>query len=139
MKPENRCIGRVNKHLPGEIYYLKLNLPYTGGVADSYYSGVAGDLWVEYKWLPVLPRKLCLTDGKDPYVTRLQRLWLIGRHAEGRCVRIFVGSPEGVLIVSVPEIDATWDREEIRNRLVDEVMAAEWIEQRTHGLAALLL
>jgi hypothetical protein len=73
-KPENTFIGTVNDRLPikkrkastiarrkvsdeSHIHYEKMNNPYRGGTADSWYSGLAGDLWVEFKYLPRVPKR----------------------------------------------------------------------------------
>lgn len=94
---------RLRKKAP-VIYIWKINDPYQGGVADAYYSG-ASDMWVEYKFVKSLPKRI---DTKiDPGLSPLQRKWLKDRHAEGRRVCVIVGSPEGSLIL--PGVD--WDKE----------------------------
>lgn len=138
MKPESRFIARVNNKLslgdgPDEIYFLKLNLPYARGVADAWYSGRGGDLWVEYKWLPRVPRSLCLTSGKKPKLSRLQREWLIHRANQGCEVRVAVGTPSGVLLFEAHEVDNVITREMFLARCIREKDIAEWIEQRTTG------
>ncbi len=64
---------------------MKNNNPYLSGVADVWYSGSAGDLWVEYKFL-VIPKRdttvVNLVQGKDPMISRLQQQWLEARFME---------------------------------------------------------
>ena len=97
-KPETTFTARIHKHLNPSIYRMKNNNPYLSGVADMWYSGDKGDLWVEYKFL-VLPKRdttvVNLVQGKDPMISRLQQHWLEGRYAEGRAVGVMLGCKEG--------------------------------------------
>ena len=72
--------------------------PLRRGTPDVWYSGNKGDLWVEYKWLPKLPKLIRTRDLLSP----LQLMWIEARHDEGRTVWVIVGSPEGNLIVKSP-------------------------------------
>src|SRR6185436_18082898 len=92
---ESNYTESITRQLPANVYALKLSLPYTAGVADSWYSGRAGDLWVEWKYLKSIPRVIDLTGAKNPIITRLQQHWLRSRHEEGRRVAVIVGSREG--------------------------------------------
>ena len=65
--------------------------PYRGGTPDVWYSGLGGDLWVEYKWST---NKLLVPD-----LSPLQSDWLTRRRNEGRIVAVVVGSPLGAAIV----------------------------------------
>ena len=56
------------------------------GVPDHWYSGPKADLWVEYK-VCARPRAKTVT----PHLSKPQRLWLAGRHREGRQVWAVVG------------------------------------------------
>lgn len=90
---EAQYTASIKKLLPPTVYALKLSLPYTAGVADSWYSGPARDLWVEWKYLQTVPptvdcRKLC---------TSLQQAWLRDRHREGRNVAVIVGAKIGAV------------------------------------------
>ncbi len=99
--PENRFIARVHRRLSPDIYHLKNHNVYAGGLADCWYSGKAGDLWVEYKWLHLpLHNGSALRLG----LTALQDDWLSQRHAEGRRVAVIAGSAEGCLIADHPSI-----------------------------------
>src|SRR5688572_5939290 len=65
---ESTYTASIGKLLPPTVYKLKLCLPYTAGVADSWYSGTAGDLWIEWKYLKSIPRVVDLVGGKHPLV-----------------------------------------------------------------------
>lgn len=97
-KPENTFIGSVHKHLPASVYRMKNHNPYNSGIADCWYSGKAGDLWAEYKFL-VLPKRddtvIDLINGHKPAISVLQQQWLKDRHAEGRRVAVIVGCVTG--------------------------------------------
>lgn len=98
--PENRFIQSVHRLLPARVYRMKNHNPYNSGIADCWYSGDAGDLWIEYKFL-VLPKRAAtvvdITAGKEPLLTVLQQEWLRSRHIEGRKVGVIVGTPQGGL------------------------------------------
>lgn len=99
-KPETTFIQSIHRHLPVDLYRVKMNNPYNAGIADVWYSA-ARDLWVEYKFL-TLPKRdntlIDLTAGKDPMLSALQQDWLNGRYAEGRNVWVIVGCKEGGVI-----------------------------------------
>ncbi len=97
-KPETNFTSRVHKYLPKTIYHMKNNNPYLSGVADVWYSGRSGDLWVEYKFIAIPKRDdtvINLVQGKTPAISRLQQAWLEGRFNEGRQVAVILGSKEG--------------------------------------------
>jgi hypothetical protein len=80
------------------VYPLKLSLRFEGGVADNWYSGRGGDLWVEWKWYATLPRVIDLTAGAKPKLSKLQQKWLTERHMEGRNVAVIVACAEGAVL-----------------------------------------
>lgn len=71
---------------------MKNHNQYVGGIADCWYSGPAGDLWIEYKHV-VLPKRddTLIT----PNLSALQIDWLNGRSKEGRRVGVIIGTKEG--------------------------------------------
>ena len=90
--PENTFIGSVHRHLPKGVYHMKNHNQYVGGIADCWYSGPAGDLWIEYKHV-VLPKR----DNTliVPDLSALQVDWLSSRSKEGRRVGVIIGCKEG--------------------------------------------
>lgn len=98
--PENRFLQGVNRCLPASIYRMKNHNQYNAGIADCWYSGAAGDLWVEYKFTTPPKRPATVVDfcsGSDPLIKPLQKQWLEGRHREGRNVGVIIGTPAGGL------------------------------------------
>lgn len=95
-KPENKFIHRVHKCIP-RVYSDKTNNPYKGGIPDVFYTGEYGDLWVEYKYIPKVPK----TATVIPKLSALQLLWLRRRAAEGRNVAVIVGCPQGGVVIPI--------------------------------------
>jgi hypothetical protein len=90
--PENTFIASVHRHLPVGLYHLKNHNQYNGGIPDVWYSGPAGDLWIEYKFI-VLPKRddTIIT----PNLSELQKDWLRRRHSEGRKLGVVIGNKNG--------------------------------------------
>lgn len=128
---ESTFTSKVKDLLPPEVYALKLNLPYTAGVADCWYSGCGGDLWVEHKYLKAVPREVDLIGGKTPIITRLQQSWLAKRFEEGRQVGVIVGCAGGGVVY--PDLD--WQeiltKAEFESRIWPRSQLAAWIVRRT--------
>lgn len=97
-KPEAQYTSGIKKLLGPGVYALKLCLPYTAGVADSYYDGPARDIWVEYKYLNPIPPTINLVPDKNPMLSKLQQEFLKARHNNGRNVAVIVGSAKGGVI-----------------------------------------
>lgn len=122
MKPERRFRQSITKHLHG-LYIWAINDNYHAGVPDHYYSGVSGDLWVEYKYFPTDRVKFDLTrPPKTPKLSRGQQHWLNRRNQEGREVWVIVGMPSGGVIL----YDQAWMQPVIVEHLLTrEEIAAE--------------
>lgn len=145
-KPETQFIQRINRLLPlrsgdhhSSIHYEKMCNPYRCGIADSWYSGVGGDLWVEWKFIPKVPRSAVQNttlQGKGIVTTLrinaqrllrpMQTVWLNGRLAEGRNVIVIVGVENGGVILENGE----WNGECVK-RLQSAKQIALFIKERT--------
>lgn len=110
---------------------MKNHNAYTGGIADCWYSGKAGDFWVEYKYLEIPKRDdtiIDLMDTKKPYaLSALQQQWLRDRYNEGRHVAVIVGSKDGGLV----RVNKGWESEFsarlMRQELLTRKQIADWI------------
>lgn len=125
-KPESSFIRGVHKYLPPGLHFEKMNNPYSSGTPDVYYSGPQGDLWVEYKFLPTL----AVRANNKVNLSELQRMWLHGRHKEGRNVAVIVGCPDGGTVLRAPfprEISTP----DIQRELLTRKQLAEWILTQT--------
>lgn len=129
---ESTFTSAIRKLLPPEptLYALKLNLPYTAGVPDAWYSGRGGDLWVEYKYLKHIPREIDLVGGRSPTITLLQQGWLTARFNQGRSVGVIVGCEGGGVVF--PDLD--WKelvpKDEFMHRIWSRRQIADWIMHR---------
>ena len=90
--PENTFIQSVHRHLPVSLYRMKNHNQYAGGISDCWYSGPAGDLWIEYKFV-VLPKRV--NTLIVPNLSALQIDWLNGRSKEGCKVGVIIGCKDG--------------------------------------------
>ena len=90
--PENTFIASIHRCLPRSVYTLKNHNQYNGGIPDCWYSGPAGDLWIEYKFIAVPKR-----DGTAIKIdlSELQKNWIMSRYSEGRTVGVIVGCKDG--------------------------------------------
>lgn len=98
--------------------------PYRGGTADVWYSGNGGDRWIEYKWIPSVPKSARVV----PKLEALQLRWLNGRFFEGRSVCVVVACHAGAALFLTPtEWGEGIDAVLFRSRLVSAEELAEWI------------
>lgn len=129
-KPETNFRLKIERRLPRALHREKMNNPFRGGTADSWYSGKGGDLWVEYKFLPRVPQRGIITPERLD-LSHLQCQWLRGRHEEGRNVAVIVGTPAGGVIMR----DLEWEEEVAVDLFVSRTVTvpdiALWIAQQT--------
>lgn len=134
-KPETayyKAIHRQFARVGREPYHEKMNNPYRGGTWDMWYSGGgknSRDLWVEYKWLPQLPKRE--TTMILPELSQLQLLWGAGRYEEGRHIATILGCPEGGVIYR----DMAWEEElspsQFRAQMLSKEQIARYIADWT--------
>jgi hypothetical protein len=145
-KPETRFIAAVNRHLPLKrlranagvrekfpperwIHYEKMHNDFRGGTADAWYSGIGGDLWIEYKFLPRIPRRGLIEPQK--LLSALQADWLNERRKEGRNVAVIVGCPAGGVLLKGSSWTSTYTPDEWRSLIYSVPNLAEWIWSQT--------
>ena len=71
---EHSFIRSIHRYLHPDIHSWKIHDTYTGGVPDAMYSGPAGILFVEYKYIKALPKKETTTLKHS--LSALQLQWL---------------------------------------------------------------
>ena len=125
-KPESGFIRSVHAHLPPSVYRMKNNNPYMGGVADCWYSDCMADLWVEYKFVPKLPKTVDVPIN----LSALQLEWLEGRHNEGRNLAVIVGSPKGGVVFRALEWATPISSTEFTRRIKTRAELAAWIHNQ---------
>ena len=84
----------MHKHLANDVYRMKNNNPYLGGIPDVWYSGNFQSLWVEYKYVPVAKPTFPVV----PALSAQQLHWILERKKEGRNVWVIVGCKSGGII-----------------------------------------
>lgn len=90
---ESQFTAAIKRKLHKDVYALKVSLRFAKDVADNWYSGKGGDLWVEWKYLKSTPKRF-----HTPKLSPGQRIWLNARYDEGRNVAVMVGCPDGGII-----------------------------------------
>ena len=96
-KPETTYIALIHKRqIIKTTHKEKMHNPYRSGTPDCYYSGVKGELWVEYKYTTRIPIRA--NTEIVPDLSPQQEVWLESRYLEGRNVAVVLGSPEGGVI-----------------------------------------
>lgn len=125
-KPENTFIAGVHKYLP-DVYKEKMYNPYRSGTADVWYSGNMGDIWIEYKYIPKIPKSLKIV----PALTDRQLKWLRDRHAEGRNIAVILGCPSGGVFLRHTHWDTPMTDEEMRSRIMTREHLAGLIRAQT--------
>jgi len=128
-KPETRFYSAVHKLLPSNLHREKMHNPYRGGTADVWYSGNLDDLWVEYKWLAILPKKAPVRLEKE--LSPLQQQWLTGRHKEGRNIVVILGTPEGAWGFEGMSWKEPLNPDIIRTNGLTKRTVADYIKKRT--------
>jgi hypothetical protein len=124
---ETSYIRRLHKKLPKEIYRWKIKDDYAGGVPDAWYSSRKGNLFVEYKYVPSLPKRD--TTLIKAALSELQFLWLTERQEEGVNVGVVVGSPDGgVFFENIYDAYDGIPLSQFRERMLDIPMMADYID-----------
>ena len=145
-KPESSFIASINRLLPlkkrressrarekhppcRHIHYEKMNNPYSSGTADGWYSGAAGDLWIEYKFLPRIPQRVSVKPRE--LLSDLQVEWLNERHGEGRNVAVIIGCPDGGVLLREREWEKELCSQAFQTLIRSRSTLAEWILEQT--------
>lgn len=128
-KAETTFIGSVHKHLPMGVHREKMNNPYRSGTADVWYSG-RYDLWIEYKFLPSLPKRKDTNIVLD--LSENQKIWLRQRWAEGRNVAVICGCKAGGVMFMHPDHwESAVSTADFESRIVSRTELAQWILRKT--------
>lgn len=131
-KPETQFANAVRAMLADDIYHMKNNNSYVSGVPDLWFSGNRGDLWVEMKFVPQLPKTVPLR----PYdlLSKLQEKWLRERYEEGRNVAVIIGCKRAGRLEGIVLTSLKWE-EDIPPQNIDALIVskselARWIEEQ---------
>lgn len=127
-KPETKFTNRVHGKMPNTVYHMKNSNPYTGGIPDCWYSGNKADLWVEYKWLPKVPKTAVIDPLK--LLSPLQAQWLNDRWKEGRNVAVIIGCPGGGVILTNTDWKDELSAQSFCSLIKSDKEIAEWVTQQ---------
>lgn len=127
-KAETTFIGGIHKLLPLGVYREKMNNPYRSGTADVWYSG-RRDMWVEYKFLPALPKRTDTLIVLD--LTENQKIWLRNRCREGRHVAVICGCKAGGVVFNGLSWDQPISTAEFTSRVISRQAIADWVLSQT--------
>lgn len=127
-KAETTFISSVHKHLPVGVHREKMNNPYRSGTADVWYSGHK-DMWVEYKFLAALPKRMDTNITLD--LSENQKIWLRERCREGRHVAVICGCKAGGVVFNGLSWDQPISNPEFTSRLISRQAIADWILHQT--------
>ena len=117
----------IMRKLDKRVYKWKIMNMMQNGVPDCYFSGPAGDLWVEVKYITAPKRD---TTKIIPNLSPLQLKWLEERANEGRNVAVLIGSNIGSTILEGKYFDGYLTR---KNLTATKQQVIEWIETQTLG------
>jgi len=136
--PETQYKGHINKLIkasPCAIHIEGMANPFRRGTPDYYYEGAFHPLWVEYKFLKLIPKVLDLV-GKE-ILSPFQKTWLLRANKNGVYVAVIVGSPEGGLILSSNKWEAKFSKSWVLKHIKTKQQVADWIINVTTGGHAL--
>ena len=131
-KRETVFRNNVHKHLPKGFFRQGNGAGgfSANGVPDVYYDGPRADLWVEYKFNPVLPRSGVVVGG----YTKLQLQWMTRRynncrviHCSSRNVVGIVGLPGNKACIQVTPYE--WENGTPLSEAVPNKEVAHWIAE----------
>lgn len=133
-KPETTFVRAINSKLK-TTHCEKMSNPYRSGTADLWYSGEAGDLWVEYKYIPRIPR----TKSILPDLSARQKEWLDSRCAEGRNVAVVLGiGRDSAVIYRKGAWNTPLTDDQLQARCITRAQLVSWIFDQTGASKCLL-
>tara|TARA_Y100000996_G_C22062046_1_gene453675 strand:+ start:126 stop:521 length:396 start_codon:yes stop_codon:yes gene_type:complete len=127
---EHGFIKSIHNKLSKEVYKWKIHDTYAGGVPDAFYSGPAGILFIEYKYVPKLPARLTTTIKCN--ISELQYQWLHRMYDQGHKVAVVLGVDKEAFIMHYPAIwKGPISKEHFQDNCVPFKNVAKWIEEQT--------
>jgi len=125
---EHGFIRSIHNYLNPSIYKWKIHDTYTGGVPDCMYAGPAGVLFVEYKYVDKLPKRVntMIRHSLSP----LQCAWL-ERMQQSTPVALILGVKDTALIIS-SDFSTNISKMTYIEESVSRQEVAKWIYNLTH-------
>ncbi len=125
-----RSIHRKLKIIPG-LDIWKIRADGTNGVADCWYSGVAGNIWVEYKYVKTLPKRgstIIDPTNTNKYLSKLQQEWLRKKHEHNISTAVILGCSLGGVILKGLEWQTPLLTEDFRQKIISNKAIASFIQ-----------
>lgn len=119
---ESQFITSIHRKLHKDVFRWKISDRFTAGIADAYYSGVKGDLWIEYKFAKNVPKMVL------PNLSALQVKWLAERYKEGRNVAVIYGTPKHCMIYRNRAWEIPMPKNVFVNNSFTRADIIDWIE-----------
>lgn len=94
---EHSFIRAVHSKLDTALRKWKIHDQFAGGVPDAYYLGPTSDLWIEYKYVKLLPIR---PDSQiKTSLSELQKLWLNDLHRCKRKCALVIGHEQRAVVL----------------------------------------
>ena len=126
---EHSFVRSIHRYLPPEVFSWKIHDTYTGGVPDAMYCGPAGLLFVEYKYVPTLPKR------DDTLIrhslSELQIQWL--ERVSGPATAALVIGVEKTAVILKRDFAQNISRMHYLEQNITRQDVAEWIYSTTHS------
>jgi hypothetical protein len=126
---EHSFIKSVHGKLPAtsdSFLKWKVNARFADGVGDAYYVAPDHCLWVEYKYIPVYPKRAGTVIWKG--LEGMQKVWLTRMAKMGHSTAAIVGCENDAIIVpNWFDWEREWTTAEFMERRVPRKDIAPWI------------
>lgn len=126
---EHSFVRSIHNALSPDVYKWKIHDTYTGGVPDAMYAGPAGVLFIEYKYVKILPKR-------DETIIKhslsaLQTQWL-DRMKQSTPVALILGCEDTALII-VDDFATNICKSRYVEQSIPRRQVAQWIYDVTHS------
>jgi hypothetical protein len=106
------------------MHKWKIHDNYAGGVPDCWYSGPAGNIWVEYKWIAKLPKRD--TTLIKPNLSAQQLAWLIKMSGHSISCACIIGSTEGGFLLTTQD---DWINGIKKDTIISNKKVSKWLTE----------
>ena len=125
---EHSFIRSVHRYLSPEVYSWKIHDTYTGGVPDAMYCGPSGLLFVEYKYIKLLPKRADTLIRHS--LSELQLQWLERINGPARAALVIGVEDTAIIIPS--DFSTNISKLQYIEQNISRHDVAKWIYEVTH-------
>lgn len=126
---EHSFIKSVHRYLNPDVHAWKIHDTYTGGVPDAMYSGPAGVLFVEYKYIKTLPKRDSTILKTS--LSSLQIQWLNRMSISAHALLIIGVNTKAIILSS--DFPQKISKMRFEEDAVSRQEVADYIYQKTHN------